>query len=209
MRKLTLFIDLDEVTVNLSEAVRERVNKDFNKNYPKGFNQNYWWADYYDTNGINKRYFENLLNEKEFFLNLEPVEGSIKTLNKLNEEGFDIHILTLPQYSNGNCFISKVKCVQKYLPFINIETNFHTSGNKGLFASKNRLLLDDSVKNLNKWDENNGIAVAFNHGWNKDFKGHRVHNWNQFYNLVHLSNNKDDSFDIDKFRYYMRGSHNE
>lgn len=205
MNNLMLFIDLDEVTANLSETVRERVNKDFNKNFPKGFNRSYWWSDY----KIEKKYFENILNEKDFFLNLEPVEGAIETLNKLNEEGFDIHILTLPQYSNGNCFISKVNWIRKYLPFINIETNFHTSGNKGLFAKEGRLLLDDSIGNLNSFQENSGVSIAFNHGWNKEFQGHRVHNWNQFYNLVHLLNNKESDIDVDKFRNYMRGNHNE
>ena len=205
MNNLMLFIDLDEVTVNLSEKVRERVNEDFDKNYPKGFNQNYWWSDY---KCANRGYFENLLNEKDFFLNLEPVEGAIETLNKLNEESFDIHILTCPQI-NKICFYEKVLWVKKYLPFINIETNFHTTGNKGVFAKENRILIDDNMLYLNSFQENGGLAVAFNHGWNREFQGHRVHNWNQFYNLVHLLNNKESDIDVDKFRNYMRGNHNE
>lgn len=203
MNNLTIFVDLDEVTANLSKAIRERVNKDFNKNYPKGFNQNYWWSDYQ----IEKKYFEDLLNEEGLFLNLEPVDGAIDIITKLHEDGFDIHILTCPQI-NKICFYEKVLWVKKYLPFINIETNFHTTGNKGLFAKEGRILIDDSMHNLNSFQENGGIAVAFNHGWNRNFKGHRVHNWNQFYNLIHLLG-KEKGIDVDKFRDYMRGSHNE
>lgn len=205
MKNLTLVVDMDEVLCDLSEETRLRVNKDFNKNYPKGFNQNYWWDDYQ----IDRKYFEKILNEEGLFLNLKPVDGSIEVLTKLNEEGFNIHILTCPQYTNGNCFISKVKWIKEYLPFINIETNFHTTGNKGLFAKENRLLLDDNINYLNSYQENGGISVAFDQGWNKEFEGHRVYNWNQFYNLIHLLSDKEPNIDVDKFRSYMRGSHNE
>lgn len=205
MNNLMLVIDMDEVLTDLSDTIRLIVNKDFNKNYPKGFNQNYWWEDY----KIEKSYFESLLNEEGLFLNLKPIEGAIETLTKLNEEGFDIHILTCPQYTNGNCFISKVKWIKEYLPFINIQTHFHTTGNKGLFAKEGRLILDDNVSYLDNFQKNGGISVAFDQGWNKDFQGHRVYNWNQFYNLVHLLNNKEPNIDVDRFRNYMRGSHNE
>lgn len=199
MSKLTLFIDMDECLYDLSDFVRERVNKDFNKNYPKGFNKNYWWADY----NIPKRYFEYLLNEKEFFLNLKPVEGAIEVLTKLHNEGYDIHILTCPQY-NETCFLEKVDSIKSDLPFINIETNFHTSGNKGLFAKKNRILIDDNLIYLNQWRENGGIAIAFNHPWNSEFSGHRVFNWNDYYRLIKNIEVTGKDIDVKKFREYMR-----
>ena len=206
MRELMIVCDMDEVLVNLSEGVRIRVNKDFNTNYPVGFNKSYWWQDYC---GIDKSYFEDLLNEEGFFLNLEPVEGAIETLTKLHEEGYDIHILTCPQHSNGDCFISKVKWVQKYLPFINIETNFHTTGNKGLFAKEGRCLVDDNLNYLNSWQENRGVAIAFNQGWNSEYKGYRAYNWNDVYNLIKNIEISKENIDVDKFREYMAGEHNE
>ena len=206
MRELMIVCDMDEVLVNLSEGVRIRVNKDFNTNYPVGFNKSYWWQDYC---GIDKSYFEDLLNEEGFFLNLEPVEGAIETLTKLHEEGYDIHILTFPQHSNGDCFISKVKWIQKYLPFINIETNFHTTGNKGLFAKENRILVDDNIRYLEQWSNNGGISIAFNQGWNNEYKGYRAYNWNDVYNLIENIEISKENIDVDKFREYMAGEHNE
>ena len=204
MRELVIVCDMDEVLVNLSEGVRIRVNKDFDRDYPVGFNKSYWWQDY----GVPKKYFEDLLNEEGFFLNLEPVEGAIETLTKLHKEGYDIHILTCPQH-NEFCYIEKVKWVQKYLTFINIETNFHTTGNKGLFAKEDRCLLDDNLNYLNSWQENCGVAIAFNHGWNSEYKGYRAYNWKNVYNLIKNIKVSEENIDVDKFREYMEGEHNE
>ena len=214
MRKLMIVCDMDEVLVNLSEGIRIRVNKDFKRGFPVGFNKSYWWQDY----GIDKSYFEDLLNEEGFFLNLEPVEGAIETLTKLHEEGYDIHILTCPQH-NEFCYIEKVKWVQKYLPFINIETNFHTTGNKGLFAKENRIIVDDNIKYLEQWSNNGGVSIAFGkYGWNEDYDGINTSNWNEVYNKIKeledlyscwVEPNKsektnDININMDKYREYMR-----
>ena len=205
MSRLTLICDMDEVIFDLSDTVRERVNKDFNKNYPKGFNKNYWWSDY---EGIPQKYFEDLLNEKGLFLNLKPYEGAIEVLTKLNNEGYDIHILTFPQY-NATCFIEKVESIRNYLPFINIETNFHTSGDKGLFARENRVIIDDNIKYLQSFKDNGGIAIAFNQPWNSEFKGHRAFDWNEVYRIIKNIEITGTNVDIKKFREYMIGGYYE
>jgi 5'(3')-deoxyribonucleotidase len=212
MKRMTIVCDMDDCTVDISDKIRLRVNKDFNKNYPKGFNKSYWWSDY----GIPKNYFENLLNEKDLFLNLQPIEGAIEALIKLYNEGYDIHILTFPQH-NENCFYEKILWIQKYLPFINIETNFHTSGNKGLFAKEDRVLIDDNPTYINQFRDNGGYAIIFNQGWNKSCNGARAFNWNEVYDYIKLYedvrnfNNLDMKvdIDIDKFRKYMEGACHE
>lgn len=217
MSKLELFIDMDEVLCDLSEDIRLRVNKDFNKDYPKGFNKNYWWADY----GIDRRYFENSLNEKDLFLNLKPVDGAIETLNKLHEEGYSIHILTCPQI-NYYCFYEKALWVKKHLPFIDIETNFNTTGNKGLFSKENRVLIDDNPVYLQQWLDNGGIPIVFNQGWNQDFEGDRAFNWDDVYEIIkqprsfyELSKTikplylNFSNIDVEKLREYMKGVHYE
>ena len=120
----------------------------------------------------------------------------------------DIHILTCPQH-NEFCYIEKIKSIQKYLPFINIETNFHTTGNKGLFAKEGRCLVDDNLNYLNSWQENRGVAIAFNQGWNNEYKGYRAYNWNDVYNLIKNIEISKENIDVDKFREYMAGEHNE
>lgn len=204
MKKLTLICDMDEVVADLSDKIRLLVNEDFNKDFPKGFNKNYWWADY----GIDRSYFEKLLNEEGMFLNLQPIDGAIEALHKLHEEGYDIHILTYPQ-KNKYCYTEKVKWIREYLPFIDIETNFHTTGNKGMLAKENRILVDDNINYLNQWLNNGGISIAFNQGWNQSFEGYRAYDWNDVYNIIHLIEKNSSMIDTNKFREYMKGSHHE
>lgn len=225
MKDLIIVVDMDEVTADLSNTIRKRVNKDFGKDFPEGYNKSYWWKDYC----IQKSYFEHLLNEKGFFASLKPISGAIETLDKLNQEGYEIHILTCPQ-SNRYCYFEKIMWVQKYLPFVNIETNFHATGNKGLFAKENRILIDDNIKYLNQWSNNGGISIAFGkYGWNEDYDGINAANWNEVYNKIKelealyncwiepKKNEKSTDFnvnisckssdiniDLDKYRNYIR-----
>ena len=198
MKKLKVVCDMDEVLADLSLAILERVNKDFKLDFPIGYNKSYWWQDY----GIKKRYFENLLNEEGFFLNLKPVDGAIETLTILNKEEYDIHILTCPQH-NEFCYIEKVKWIKKYLPFINVATHFHTTGNKGMFAKENRVLIDDNPIYLNQFEENGGTSIAFNQGWNRDYDGYRAYDWNDVYSYIKALEPNGTSIDVDKFREYM------
>lgn len=207
MKKLKLFVDMDEVLCDLSDAIRKSVNRDFGENFQKGYNKSYWWQDY----GIQQGYFEYLLNKEGLFYNLEPIEGAIEVLTKLHKEGYDIHILTCPQ-RNRDCFYEKVMWIKKYLPFIDIEKNFHTTGNKGLFAAEDRLLIDDNTEYLNQWCENDGCIIVFNQSWNKDFEGDRAYNWNEVYDIVKQYKTFDEYFekiDIEIFRMYMKGSYHE
>jgi len=196
--KLMLIFDMDEVIYDLSDLIRKHVNHDFNKSFPSDFNKSYWWGDY----NVPKPYFENLLQQKGIFYNGNPIKDSIEIITKLHEENYDIHICTRPQI-NQYCFFEKVQFIKKYLPFINIDTNFHTSGNKGLFASENRILIDDDISHLDAFANNNGISIAFgDYGWNQEWKGLRGNNFQEIYKIIHeLSDIKDNINNIDVNAY--------
>lgn len=207
MRYFKLFFDLDEVIYSLSSYVLKVVNEEFNTDYKEDFNRSYWWADY----GISQNYFEELLERKGTFLNGKPIPYAIETLNKLHDEGFEIHILTKPVH-NEHCYYEKALFLQQYLPWLDLDLNFHTSGNKGLFARNNRILVDDNPSNLESFSANKGISIAFgDYGWNERWNGFKALNWTQLYCLIHDlegSNyrEKDKTFgvDIDQFRNYMK-----
>lgn len=205
MRYFKLFIDMDEVLMGLSEYVRETVNEEFSTNYKEGFNQSYWWQDYQ----IDKKWFEDLLNTEGTFLNGQPIPGAIEGLNKLKDLGFEIHIITLPQYNSNFCFKEKVAWIKKHLPWLNINTNFHTTGNKGLMAKDDRILLDDSMINLESWLLNKGISIAFgNYGWNKDWNRFRAANWNEVVESIlkmeGINTIEPKGIDVDKYREYIQ-----
>lgn len=177
-----IYLDMDEVLVNLSEYVVSCYNKDFNDNMKWEDNNSYWWKDCKKAKTI---YFEQLLLKRGTFYLPNPIDNAIEIVTKLHNEGFDIHILTMPQW-NEYCVQEKVLWVQKYLPFIDINKNMHFTGNKGIIARANRILLDDNSTHLESWKKNNGIGIAFrDFGWSKDWTGHRVNNFDEFYKLVH------------------------
>lgn len=205
MRDFKIMVDLDEVTYNLSSYVLQAVNEEFGTNYKEGFNKSYWWQDY----GIPKSYFEDLLNEQGTFLNGKPVPGAIEGLNKLKDLGFEIHIITLPQYDSKFCFGEKIAWIKKYLPWLNVNTNFHTTGNKGLMAKSDRILIDDNQNNTKSWSNEGGVAIAFgDYGWNKDWNGFRASNWNDVVDLIlkmeGVNTIEPKGIDVDKYREYMQ-----
>lgn len=213
-RHYELWFDMDEVLVAFSKYVINYYNLDMNDNFDYRKNNSYWWND---CKKVEQSYFENLLNQQGTFINPEPEENAIETITKLHNEGFEIHIITMPQYSN-HCVVEKIQWIKKYLPFINVNTNVHFTGNKGVIAKPNRILLDDAYHNLFSWHYNNGVAIAFkDFGWNKDWKGMRVNCFDGFYDLVHRleyehNQNKTDISDginLHNLRnYYINKLHN-
>ena len=181
MNKPQIFLDMDGVLYDLNDLVRIHVNEDFKTNYPKNHNQSYWFSDY---KNIPKPYFELLLEKKGIFYEGSPINKSIEVVNQLYQDGYDIHIITKPQI-NQYCFQEKTEWIKKWFPWFDIDTHFHTSGNKGLFANENRILIDDDINHLNSWKENGGVAICFgNYGWNKEWKGIKADNWEDIYKIV-------------------------
>lgn len=180
MSKLEIFYDLDEVIVNLSKyVIEDKYNIMFNDNMKWTDNKSYWWSD---CKKAPKKFFENLLQQPGTFLYPEPVEESIEYATKLHEEGFNLHMITMPQL-NKYCVMEKWQWVQKYLPFID-QKHIHFTANKGLMANPNRILLDDNIEHLDSWESGLGISVAYDFCWNDDWAGYRIKTHEEFYRLV-------------------------
>ena len=77
-----------------------------------------------------------------FFINLEPIEGSIEAYRIL-EEHFDVYFLTTAPWSNPRALMEKVEWVKKYFP--SAYKNIIFSHHKNLLSGD--YLIDDSVKN--------------------------------------------------------------
>lgn len=205
-----LWLDMDEVLVNLSKYIINYYNLDFNDNFDYTKNNSYWWSD---CNKASKNYFEHMLKQQGTFINPEPIENSIEVITKLHNEGFQIHIITMPQFDSLYCVQEKIQWIQKYLPFINVKTNVHFSGNKGVMAKENRILLDDNSEHLFSWQSQGGLSIAFkNFGWSQDWKGMRVNSFDEFYDLIHRYDNGkrtlEESINLHNLRsYYINKLH--
>ena len=174
-----LFLDMDDVIVNLSQYVIEESNKYFEMDFDYRDNKTYYWGD----TGISKLHFQALLNEKGTFLNPKPIDGAIEVIEKLFKEGYEIYILTTPQSFSKYCYLEKLKWIRKYLPFISFKNVIFTH-NKGLLANENAILYDDSDYNLREFDKKGGIAIARPMGYTK-FNKRVAATWDCFYDMVH------------------------
>lgn len=83
----TLFIDMDGVLCDYQKAYNECLINNPERQYPQ--------------------------SQTGFFLFLEPIIGSIQTVNELKHY-YDINILTRPSYMNLHCFTEKALWIKKH-----------------------------------------------------------------------------------------------
>lgn len=201
--QLEIFYDMDEVLYDLSSYIINKYNKDFNDNMKPNDNKSYWWSD---CDQASKEYFENLLLEKGAFYKGIPINNSIDIATILHEKGFKIKIITLPQYDSDYCVSEKVKWIEKYLPFINVEKDLIFTGDKSLLAKPNRILLDDNINNLIEWKRKGGISLAFSQPWNNKWEGLRINNHKEFYHLIYKIQNNlintNNDIDLHNLKFY-------
>ncbi|NOQ55935.1 MAG: 5'-3'-deoxyribonucleotidase [Nanohaloarchaea archaeon] len=62
-----------------------------------------------------KPLIEEIYLSKGFYLNLEPIEGSLEALSELSERGHEIYICTSPLLSNPFCIQEKYDWVMTHL----------------------------------------------------------------------------------------------
>jgi len=187
-QKPTLYLDMDEVIVDMLSPLCIKYNELYNKNLKVSDIKSYNLAKYIGDEGF------EIINEPGFFANLQPIEGAIETIKKLiDEDNFSIFIISSPM--NGHCAYEKYQWVKEYLPFFNIK-NLILVGNKGELLSKidcsgdceNKvgILFDDCPEYLKKF---NGIRVVMDREYNNDLVvgvdcDYRVDEWDEFYEIV-------------------------
>lgn len=79
-----------------------------------------------------------------FFLNLEPIDGSVEALHRLAELGYDLYFLSTPQWSNPDSWKEKRLWVEKHFGELMFKRLILTH-NKGLL--KGSYLIDDRTQN--------------------------------------------------------------
>lgn len=175
-RTLELFIDCDNVVYNLNEHVISVMNEELAMNYNYKDNKSWWWLD----TGVNKRYFENLLLRDGIFKNGRPIFEAVKYINKLYEEGYKIVFISAPQWE-GNMMIERVQWLKDAFYWFNPDINLVFTVNKSLCSNENRLLIDDSIGNLNSW---NDFKICFSQPHNDNYDGEITDSWEELYRII-------------------------
>lgn len=127
-----------------------------------------------DMDGTIVRFYEaddclEKMYEIGFFENLRPHAKMIKMLEKLNEKGYEIFILSA--CISMQCEIEKQAWLDKYLPWIDKAHRIFTRcgmnkaeyiKRKGYDDARVNVLIDDYSRNLDEWNEafgKHGIAI--------------------------------------------------
>ena len=175
---ITLLIDMDAILVDILKTWIPEINNRFKENLSLEDVNN--WNVGECCKAGNQVY--EILHEKDFFFNLDPVPNAIETMKRLQEEGFEIFILTAPIMDSPFVFQEKIRWVQKHLPFFDI--------NRVIFSNfknqiKGDILFDDAPKNIDAFDRTSVIMdYPFNQGI-QNKKAVRVKSWDEFYSFVH------------------------
>lgn len=77
-----------------------------------------------------------------FFILLEPINGAIEAVNKLQEK-YDVWILTRPSFYNLHCYTEKAIWIRKHLGY-EMQKKLILSGDKSLLIGD--YLIDDTDK---------------------------------------------------------------
>lgn len=187
VRKLHLFIDMDEVTADLMNPWLTWVNTTFNLNHK-----------YTDVKGWEiHRFVEcgkqcyDFLAEEGVYSALDPIPGAVKALNALQVAGHKITFVTAPPSNHEHAKEEKIKWLEKRFKWFNAETDIlfsHDKGHDGLIH-KADILLDDRAKWLYDFQ---GISIAFDRPWNQHFNGLRIRTWPEFVKKVNAMARLDE-----------------
>lgn len=118
-----------------------------------------------DMDGTIARFYEaddclEKMYERGFFANLRPYEKMIKILERFNERGYEVFILSA--CVSRRCEIEKRRWLDQFLPWIdNAHRLFVICGmNKAQYVIDNgyddarvNILIDDYSRNLDEWNE--------------------------------------------------------
>jgi len=142
------------------------------------------------------------LYEKDYFRNLEPHKNIIEAAKQLMNEGQEVYILSCYLADSEYALKEKNDWLDKYLPEIN--TNHRLFVPYGMPKTEffetvkmtpityNDYLIDDYTKNLEEWSKIGGTGIKYLNGINNTYgtwKGARISNLNDIYNLLHTIEN--------------------
>ena len=167
-KKLILFYDMDNTLLEMSKFVSGKYSGRV--------------KNYYEPDPEKQKLVLQELHKKGKFLEFTPIKGSQSTINKLSKIGYTINIISQPMI-NPYCVPEKNISLRKYFPVIKLENVTYTF-NKFFLSGKNRVLIDDNIEHLTKWEKMGGIAVCFERGYNKNWQGLKIKKHSDIYKIL-------------------------
>lgn len=185
---MTLFLDMDGVLADFNGSWRERVGREswraqLIKEYDDRYaGKQYPWDFWTHVGFRESQEFWDHLNDHDFWAGLEWTEEGKDIFAEVSRRSSwrNIHLLTHPPRSK-HAYSGKFDWVSRNMP--GMQSNLIMARHKHLLAGPDRVLIDDSDENVQRWREAGGVAVLIPRPWNrmfaqeKTFQSAGVHAW--------------------------------
>jgi 5'(3')-deoxyribonucleotidase len=122
------------------------------------------------------------LHQKGLFKSFKPIYRAPSAVRRLIKNNYPVGIISQPMI-NEHCIAEKNYTLQKYFPEIDMKRVTYTF-QKYLLANNNRILIDDHIEHLENWEKNGGIAICFERGYNKKWKGLRIKKHSELFSII-------------------------
>ncbi|MER2105720.1 MAG: 5'-3'-deoxyribonucleotidase [Solibacillus sp.] len=166
--KKSIAIDMDQVLANLFKKLTVVCNEQFGTNYTE--EQFLLTSPNNLSEADNKKFFE-LLNEPDFFRDLEVLDAHAIEVVKELQERFEIYIATAAMDVPGS-FNAKYDWLREHMPYLKTE-NIVFCGNKAVIHTD--YLIDDSPRQLSVFS---GTGLLYSMPYNASATEFtRVDNW--------------------------------
>lgn len=189
MAQYSLGIDLDNVTADYTKLLQNYMRDVYGwsvADTPLPTSYNWIESDGWPFTSIgNYLSYHNEMVRRGGFLNAEPIEGAVETINKLQKDhGISIDIITHRIFgTNAYDKMQAVNDTYRWLFNNKIEPD-----NIAFYSHKEKVavdcLVDDSPSNITAVRDNGGYVIVFDQLYNRGLHEPRAYNWNDVYRMV-------------------------
>ena len=178
MRKMTILCDADDTIQELTKHWISELNRKYNYNVKKENIKSWDITKSYPTLSAEK--VLEPLYRNEFWKRTTPIAGSACFLNKLQQDGHRLLIVTA---SNPETFDAKTEKLIELFPFLKKEQIIREEYKQSVYGD---ILIDDGVHNLlggsyRKFLFSQPCNMNFNE---KEYDITRVYSWKEIYERI-------------------------
>lgn len=178
---MRIILDQDQIIVKFSERVVEWWNEDNGTSLTVDTIESWDIGLWLGPGG--RHFLRACMRYPEFYRDLEPVEGAIRGMKKLIDDGHDVIIASAVPKSAPISYSGKIEWLRRNVPFFPVD-NFVAIKRKDLLRGD--VLFDDAAHNIEAFSKV-GMTVMMETSWNKFVKiepTRRVQHWNQFLQFI-------------------------
>lgn len=172
----TIFIDLDNTTVDLTGPWLELYNQEFDDNVTPADIKDYDVGRYVKSECSRNRLY-GFFSRPGFFRNLPALPGAVAGIRELVRRGYNVYIATSPPHSSLDSMREKTEWVRDHFP--ELRGNVILLGDKGLLRGD--ILFDDAPEQLERFQ---GVSVCMAQPYNEGCGDYRVGGWSEFLELL-------------------------